>query len=225
MPSAAGPLPTDAACTFAAASGGLGAGETTAPSGVAGTAQNHEIRTPLVGVVGVTDMLLLTGKVAPEVAEQLHVIHESGNALLQIVNNILDFSKLSAGRARLDLRAADVRAAVSAVAGTFRALALSRGLRYDIQVASTVPDQILTDAVRLQQIVGNLLSSTDVGRGAGAGPDRVRRLSGRMRHRRERCSMRTRARARRTQTASSLRARGASGSTLATLPPARHRST
>jgi len=66
--------------------------------------QNHEIRTPLVGVLGMTDLLLMQTSLAPAVAEQLQVIHESGNALLHIINNILDVSKLSAGMVRLESR-------------------------------------------------------------------------------------------------------------------------
>ena len=58
--------------------------------------QNHEIRTPLVGVVGVTDILLATAGVKGDLREQLGIIHSSGKALLTLVNNILDISRMDA---------------------------------------------------------------------------------------------------------------------------------
>ena len=65
--------------------------------------QNHEIRTPLVGVIGMADILLLQ-ELPSALAAQLKIIHDSGNALLAIVNSILDVSKLSANMLRLDVR-------------------------------------------------------------------------------------------------------------------------
>ena len=61
--------------------------------------QNHEIRTPLVGVVGMTDILLTTPGVAADMREQLGIIHASGKALLELVNNILDLSRAEAHKA------------------------------------------------------------------------------------------------------------------------------
>ena len=68
------------------------------------TGQNHEIRTPLVGVLGMTDLLVLQKDLPQHLATQLRVIHESGNALLTLINNLLDVSKLDAGMMRLELR-------------------------------------------------------------------------------------------------------------------------
>jgi two-component system, sensor histidine kinase len=68
------------------------------------TTQNHEIRTPLVGVLGMSDILLLQRDLPATIATQLRIIHDSGNALLAIVNSILDVSKLYAGMVRVDLR-------------------------------------------------------------------------------------------------------------------------
>jgi len=67
-------------------------------------AQNHEIRTPLVGVIGVADILLTKPGMAPDLREQLDVIHMSGKALLSLVNNILDLSRMDARMLTLDKR-------------------------------------------------------------------------------------------------------------------------
>ena len=67
------------------------------------TNMNHEIRTPLVGVLGMADLLLLQSDLPSSIAAHLKVIHESGKALLAIVNNILDVSKLNAHMMRVDV--------------------------------------------------------------------------------------------------------------------------
>ena len=69
--------------------------------------QNHEIRTPLVGVLGMADILLLQKDLPLTTVDHLRIIHESGNALLAIVNNILDLSKLNASMMHADRRVRD----------------------------------------------------------------------------------------------------------------------
>lgn len=115
----------------------------------------HEIRTPLTGVLGMTELLLHTG-----LDERQHryadAIRRSGALLLRHVNDALDVARIEAGRLELGSAPFDPAAILREVAEADAGLAAQKGLRIDVEVAPDVPSAVRGDAQRVQQILFNL---------------------------------------------------------------------
>jgi signal transduction histidine kinase/CheY-like chemotaxis protein len=128
---------------------------------------SHEIRTPMNGVLGMAQ-LLKRDEIDPAQSERLDVLIESGEHLLTILNDILDVSKIDAGRLEITPHPEDLRAFLNGVVGFWRAKAEEKGLTLTLNVDATTPEHVLMDAVRVRQIlfnlVGNALKFTDFGR-------------------------------------------------------------
>ena len=120
---------------------------------------NHEIRTPLVGVLGMAELLLAEEQLSPSLRSKLEVIASSGEALLHLVNNILDLSRIEAQAVVLEHRAVDVGQLVSGVLGMFEASALAKGLQMIAHFEPGIPGQIMTDPYRLMQVLNNLVGN------------------------------------------------------------------
>ena len=119
---------------------------------------SHEIRTPLNGIVGAAELLRLsTLDAAQQRAAQ--IVDHSAQSLLAVVNDVLDFSKLEAGRVELERIALDQAALVYDTAEAFSGQAHARGVELWAHVAATVPAQIESDPVRLRQVLHNLVSN------------------------------------------------------------------
>ncbi len=88
--------------------------------------------------------------------EAVDAILNNGEHLLQVVNDILDFSKLEAGRVRLDIRPVSPRDVIAQVVSMFGIRARDKGIRLESEIAPNVPERILTDPLRLRQIIANL---------------------------------------------------------------------
>jgi signal transduction histidine kinase/HPt (histidine-containing phosphotransfer) domain-containing protein len=119
---------------------------------------SHEIRTPLNGVIGITEMALRESHGEP-VIENLELIRKSANSLLTLVDDILDFSKVEAGK--IDLRAMDfnLRATMSELFDIVRIQADQKKLALRYQIAEDVPDHLLGDPQRFGQVIMNLLNN------------------------------------------------------------------
>jgi CheY-like chemotaxis protein len=119
---------------------------------------SHEIRTPMNGVLGMAELLLDT-PLSERQRRHLETLHRSGESLLDIINDVLDFSKIEAGR--LELAPADfaLRATVREVVEAFAERASRKGLVLECRIDPAVPDALNGDAVRLRQILNNLIGN------------------------------------------------------------------
>ncbi|HEX5805730.1 MAG TPA: ATP-binding protein [Macromonas sp.] len=119
---------------------------------------SHEIRTPMNGVIGMTD-LLQHSRLDERQREYVDVIRSSGESMLGIINDILDYSKIEAGKMELDLRPMALRPVLKACVDMLLPRARSEGLNFRVQVDADVPRWVRGDRLRLRQVLTNLLSN------------------------------------------------------------------
>lgn len=143
---------------------------------------SHEIRTPLNGILGTLELIERT-RLDRDQGELVQVVHDSSVALLRIVNDVLDFSKLEADAVTLEREPFDVRACLRDVVRTFRSSAIGKGVDLAAAWTDEVPEYVVGDVGRLRQVilnlVGNAVKFTSEGRvdltmKAGGAPGRVR---------------------------------------------------
>jgi signal transduction histidine kinase/ActR/RegA family two-component response regulator len=121
---------------------------------------SHEIRTPLNGVLGYLGLLRESGLSAEQTA-QVNVIRESGDALLAVINEILDYSKLESGRAALESVPTDARTIAAEVVALFEPRLRAKGVRVSLTVDPAVPARVWADPLRLRQVFTNLVSNAE----------------------------------------------------------------
>ncbi|HJV93959.1 MAG TPA: response regulator, partial [Azonexus sp.] len=120
---------------------------------------SHEIRTPLNGVIGTLDMLK-TGRMDPEQTELLGLAWDSSQYLLELVNNILDFSRLEAGRMEVDASDFALQPLIDGIMSMFQTSAASKKLTLTARVAADVPPVLSGDPARIRQVLINLLGNS-----------------------------------------------------------------
>ena len=119
---------------------------------------SHEVRTPMNGVIGMTELLMQT-KLDGEQAAYAAQIGQSGEHMLSIINDILDISKIETGHLALDVIDFDLGETIKEACSAAGALARAKGLRLDLQIESDVPTRVRGDGRRLHQVLANLLSN------------------------------------------------------------------
>lgn len=126
----------------------------------------HEIRTPLSGLLGMGNLLAGT-QLAPDQANYLDGIRQSGTALIHLVEDLLDFSTLEAGRFTLRPRKQDIRTLMESVAEMLASRAHEKGIEIGTHVSANIPDILGLDPARLRQVLynvaGNAVKFTETG--------------------------------------------------------------
>ncbi|MFL5747461.1 MAG: ATP-binding protein [Niastella sp.] len=119
---------------------------------------SHEIRTPMNGIKGMTDLLLET-PLSDKQQDMAGMIKRSINTLLVVINDILDFSKIKAGKLHIEKIDLSIREVLNSTMSLFAHPLRSKGLQLDIAIDPHIPDCVIGDPHRLNQVLNNLISN------------------------------------------------------------------
>lgn len=119
---------------------------------------SHEIRTPMNGVLGMAELLKTTG-LNNEQSRILATMETSGNALLEVINDVLDHAKIEAGRMELELVPLDFDSLMEECLDLFKARIYKQQLSLLCSISPDVPTELVGDALRLRQVITNLVSN------------------------------------------------------------------
>jgi signal transduction histidine kinase/CheY-like chemotaxis protein len=119
---------------------------------------SHEIRTPLNGVLGMAEALLDTS-LLPDQKEMSTTIVDSGKILLAVLNDVLDISKIESGQLEIDNTTFDVMALFDGIQKLYAPKAREKGLTLDVTLSPTAKRWVSGDALRIKQVIGNLISN------------------------------------------------------------------
>lgn len=131
---------------------------------------SHEIRTPMAAILGYADLLrdeLSNAKAEAPTIRHLETIRQNGQYLLNLVNDLLDLSKIEAGRLTMEILSCRPRKILDEVQSLLAVRASEKGLRLELKVSSELTQRVLTDPLRFKQIllnlIGNAIKFTDTG--------------------------------------------------------------
>jgi len=122
-------------------------------------AMSHEIRTPLNAICGMSELIDEVGSDPETLRERTELLRKSAQALTSILDDVLDHAKIEAGHVELSLAAAAPGLEIASAVEMFRTTADDKGLRLDISIGDGLPNYAEFDALRLRQVIGNLVSN------------------------------------------------------------------
>ncbi len=119
---------------------------------------SHEIRTPMNGIIGMTEALYRED-LTPNQKEYINIVRSSADLLLNIIDDILDYSKIEAGKMLIEEIPFNLREEVNLSVELFRVIAEEKGLELILDINEDVPNRIIGDPFRLRQVLSNLISN------------------------------------------------------------------
>ncbi|MDR0313288.1 MAG: response regulator, partial [Treponema sp.] len=120
---------------------------------------SHEIRTPMNAILGITEIKMQDDTLTSDIAEALSMIHSSGNILLNIINEVLDLSKIEAGKFQLVPVEYDAAGFINDTVQMNMSLAKDKPIEFKLHVDKNIPSILFGDSLRIRQIMSNLLSN------------------------------------------------------------------
>jgi signal transduction histidine kinase/DNA-binding response OmpR family regulator len=120
---------------------------------------SHELRTPLNAILGFSELMSRDSSISPAQKETLNIINRSGTHLLSMINDVLDISKIEAGRFELDIHAFALHKLLHEIADMVTVRTMEKQLSFRLEIASDIPRYIESDSGKLRQILINLLGN------------------------------------------------------------------
>lgn len=120
---------------------------------------SHEIRNPVNAILGITYLLGNTGTLSPDQEKLVHLLRRSSDTLMNLINNILDVSKLEAGKSSLEERPFDLRHLIDGIVQPLQMEAAGKGLALRAEIDERLPAGLLGDPVKIGQVLTNLLGN------------------------------------------------------------------
>ncbi|WP_342597470.1 ammonium transporter [Cyanobacterium aponinum UTEX 3222] len=120
---------------------------------------SHELRTPMNAILGFSQVMMRSQTLSPEQLENISIIQRSGNYLLNLINNVLDLSKIEAGKMTLNEKNFDLHALLEEIEDLLQLKAEEKGLQLNLEIDTYVPRFVCTDETKLRQVLINLVNN------------------------------------------------------------------